>query len=177
MTRRLPMPRRRMSLGACGFAFAALVALAGCTAYAPTRLPPGSDEQAVLHEMGRPTGRYALPGGGSRLEFARGPFGKHTYMVDLDAAGRMTGWRQVLTEADFGRVLPGEPADEVLRDIGHPSQRSPGGRPGGEVWSYRYETVFCQWFQVSVSDTGRVTGTGYAPDPMCDVNLRDRDDG
>lgn len=150
--------------------------LAGCATYAPTHLPQGASADEVVRELGPPTGRYSLPGGGTRLEFARGPFGKHTFMVDLDAQGRETGWRQALTEADFNRIRSGEPATQVLQEIGHPSDRSPGGWQGGQVWSYRYETVFCQWFQLSVNDAGVVTSTGYAPDPLCDVNLRDHDD-
>jgi hypothetical protein len=153
-----------------------LLALAGCAAYAPTHLQAGATVDEAVRELGPPTGRYALPDGTARLEFARGPFGKHTFMVDLDAQGRVTGWRQVLTEADFNRIRNGETADAVLREIGHPSQRAPGGWQGGQVWSYRYETVFCQWFQLSLDDAGVVTSTGYGPDPLCDVNLRDRDD-
>jgi hypothetical protein len=36
-----------------------------------------------------PTGEYPLPGGGTRLEFARGAHGKQTYMLDFDAAGSL----------------------------------------------------------------------------------------
>jgi hypothetical protein len=43
------------------------------------------------------------------------------------------------------------------------------------VWSYRYWTPFCQWFQVSVGDDGKVVETGYGIDPMCDYNDHDND--
>ena len=147
-------------------------ALAGCAGYAPATLRAGHTEADAVRELGPPTGRYTLPGGGQRLEFARGPYGKHTYMVDLDAQGRVTGWQQVLTEEHFSRVRPGTSADELRRTLGRPSETRPGGWQRGQVWSYRYETVLglCQWFQVSLNDSGRVTDSAYGIDPRCDVN-------
>jgi hypothetical protein len=51
--------------------------------------------------------------------------------------------------------------------LGRPSDVRSGGRQGGEVWSYRYDAIFCTWFQVSVIDD-RVSSAAYGPDPMCD---------
>lgn len=152
-----------------------LALLAACTAYAPRQLHPGDTADAAIHELGAPTGRHVLPDGGSRLEFARGPQGKHTYMVDLDSQGNVTGWEQVLTDANFARVRPGQTADQVLTLLGRPSEWRTGWRDG-ELWSYRYETVFCQWFQLSLDAQGRVDSAGYAPDPQCDVNIRESND-
>ncbi len=161
--------RPRVSRLACaGF----VVALGACASYGPGSLRPGQPADEAARSMGVPTARYALPGGGSRLEFARGPFGKHTYMVDADARGHVTTWSQVLTEANFDAVTPGTPAQALLVALGTPTHRRGGGWQGGEVWSWRYEATFCQWFQVSVIE-GKVRDTSYGPDPMCDV---DRDD-
>lgn len=150
----------------------AVAGLAACTAYAPSNLPPGATRQQVLEQLGPPTGRDALPEGGERLEFARGPYGKHTYRVTLDAAGRVTGWEQVLTEDRFNQIRDGMPAEDALALVGRPSERRAGGWQGGEVWSWRYETVVCQWFQISVID-GRVRAPAYGPDPLCEVHDRD----
>jgi hypothetical protein len=143
--------------------------LAACAGYAPRDVQIGDSADAVSKSMGVPTARYTLPQGGTRLEFARGPMGKHTYMIDLDAQGRVAAWHQVLTEPNFGLVREGWSQDELLMNLGSPSDRRSGGRQGGEVWSYRYDAVFCQWFQVSVKG-GRVSDTSYGPDPLCDVN-------
>ena len=124
-------------------------------------------------QLGQPTGRYELPQGGARLEFARGPYGKHTYMVDLDSAGNVIGWQQVLNENNFNTVVNGMSRDEVLFKLGRPSERRGGGRQGGEVWSYRYDAVFCQWFAISMID-GKVRDPAYLPDPLCD-NDNDND--
>jgi hypothetical protein len=152
----------------------AAASLAGCTAYAPSAVRSGQSVDDVVRAMGEPTARYALAGGATRLEYARGPFGKHTYMVDVDPQGRVAGWRQVLTEANFETVAAGLPQNELLATLGRPSHRRAGGWAGGEVWSYRYDATFCQWFQVSLKG-GRVTDTGYGPDPLCDVNDNNRD--
>jgi hypothetical protein len=159
----------------CLSALAAAALLAGCAGYAPRGIAPGQSAAQVQQQLGTPTGRHTLAGGGTRLEYARGPFGKHTYMVDLDPAGRVTGWQQVLTEANFNAVAgsPGMPAEELLRRLGRPSHVRGGGWQPGEVWSWRYDAVFCQWFQVDVV-AGRVRGAAYGPDPLCDI---DRDDG
>lgn len=164
---------RRLSVRLAAVALLTLsVGLGGCEAlrtYGPPRdLSPGDPAARAEAALGSPTGRRALPDGGTRLEFARGPFGRHTWMVDVDAAGRVTRWFQALDEAAFARVLPGQPAADLLLTLGRPSQVRHGGWQGGEVWSWRYEAVFCQWFEVSVKD-GRVVDAAYTPDPLCDV--------
>jgi hypothetical protein len=150
------------------------IGIVACTGYAPRAIAPGQSAGEVQQQLGTPTGRHALPNGGTRLEYARGPYGKHTYMVDLDAAGRVTGWQQVLTEANFNQIAgsPGMTAEELLRRLGRPTHTRSGGWQPGEVWSWRYDAVFCQWFQVSVVNA-RVRDASYGPDPLCDI---DRDD-
>ena len=145
--------------------------LGACTGYGPGDVRSGQSADEVARSMGAPTARYPLAGGGTRLEFARGPYGKHTYMVDTDAAGRVTGWQQVLDEKAFNALPVGTPADEVLRTIGTPSERFAIPRQRLDIWNYRYETPFCIWFQVSVDQQDRrVRETGYGPDPHCPEN-------
>ena len=150
---------------------AAVVLVAACasSSYGPSGIRAGSTADDVQSRMGLPTGRYALPQGGTRLEYARGPHGKHTFMIDLDSQDRVANVQQVLTEANFGTINAGMPRDELLMRLGRPSHVRSGGRQGGEVWSYRYNWTFCAWFQVSVID-GRVHDAAYAADPTCDVS-------
>ena len=154
----------------------AAAALCACSGYAPRNLVVGQGQAEVTADLGNPTGRYPLPGGAERLEFARGPFGRHTYMVDLDAQGRVTGWQQVLTEENFNQVRRGHTSNDLLPFLGRPSERRSGDWQGGEVWSYRYETVMglCQWFQVSLTSAGMVTDGAYGIDPHCDAGGRER---
>jgi hypothetical protein len=165
------MGQRRKLAGMRGVTLFAASVLAGCAALGPALPPPGAGEADVQRMLGTPTGRYALPAGGTRLEYATGPWGRHTWMVDLDAAGRVTAARQVLGEAElaaFQARAPGMPQDELLRTLGRPGERRPGGWAGGEVWSWRYPTNDCLWFQVSIGDDRRVTAGAFGIDPACD---------
>jgi hypothetical protein len=160
------LPLNPLTLAAC--ALSAALGLA-CTTYGPPSLTAGATVADATRALGAPTGEYALPGGAKRLEFARGPLGKHTYMLDFDAQGRMLNWAQVLTEARFNAVLRGTPKDEVLLALGRPSEQSRLGWQNQTVWSYRFETLFCRWFQVGIDEAGRVADTAYLPDPMCEA--------
>lgn len=148
----------------------AAAALAGCAAsYGPGPLAPGATEADVVARMGTPTGRHALPDGARRLEFARGPFGRETYMVDLDANGRVVRIRQALGEQQFLAMQPGMTREEVLREFGRPADARRVGFVGREVWSWRYPTNDCLWFRATFGPDGRlIDGGGYLPDPMCD---------
>lgn len=145
-------------------------ALAGCSAYGPGRLAAGDSAEAVVQRMGPPTARHPLPEGGTRLEFARGPFGRDTYMIDVDAAQRVTQVRQVLDEKTFEALPLGLSREEVRERIGTPSNTMRIARQNLDIWSYRYFTNFCQWFQLSMDITsGRLVAKGYGPDPLCDA--------
>jgi hypothetical protein len=152
-----------------GLALAALVT--GCAGPGLTALPAGADEAAVRQAWGQPTGRYALPGGGSRLEYATGPYGRQTWMVDLDASGLSTGPpRDVLERRSLEAAqaeVPGMTRDELLRRLGRPGDVRSGGWQGGQVWSWRFESPFCLWFQTSIGDDGRVRDGAFGPDPLC----------
>ncbi|MBL8315532.1 MAG: hypothetical protein JNK55_17480 [Rubrivivax sp.] len=132
---------------------------------------PGLARTELLRTWGPPTARYTLEGGLERLEYASGPYGRTTWMMDIDVDGRLTQARQVLNESEFLAVqsAPGLRRDGLLRWLGTPGERRHGGWAGGEVWSWRYPTNDCLWFQASVADDGRVTGAAYGTDPRCDA--------
>lgn len=149
-------------------------ALAACAGYAPSSALIGRSADDVAREIGPPTGRYTLPDGTTRLEYARGPYGKETYMIDLDSAGRVARVDQVLTENNFNAIRPGESRMSVLLRLGRPSEVGRIWR-GGELWMYRYNAFFCRWFVITLEpDGGGVRDSGYLPDPMCED--RDPDD-
>lgn len=148
-----------------------LALLAGCAV--PFRA--GQTESELAAAAGRPTGRYAMPDGTTRLEYATGPMGRMTWMVDLDSQGRVLRWDQVLDEAHFAAITDGMPRDVLLRTIGRPAHRA-GEWMNRETWSWRYPTNDCLWFRVTLSPEGKViSGGGYMPDPMCDAPSRDRE--
>ena len=140
--------------------------LGACVAPVPA---PQTPVDAVLKAWGRPTATYTLQPAGQRLEFASGPWGRTTWMIDLDATGRVTQARQVLDEAEFLRVQTQAPLpqDALLRWIGTPGERR-GARGGGQTWSWRYPTNDCLWFQVSIDAEGLARSAAFAIDPTCD---------
>jgi hypothetical protein len=150
----------------------AAVTVTGCALlFNPARLAPGAGIEEVQKELGVPTGRFALPGGGERLEYARGPAGKQTWMLDFDTQGQLREVAQVLTEKRFNAILAGTTSDEVRLNIGRPSAVSHIDWQHQIVWSYRYDSPFCQWFRIGIDEAGgRVVDTGYYPDPACMVD-------
>ena len=152
--------------------FAAVVVWAAlCTGCAVNPPQPGAARDEVLRAWGPPTARYTLADSVERLEYATGPYGRTTWMVDINATGRVLQARQVLNEAEFLRV---QSATDLRREglllwLGTPGERRGGGRAGGEVWSWRYPTNDCLWFESSVASDGRVTGSSYGIDPRCDA--------
>lgn len=160
--------RLRFAIG-CGLIAGLVVGSVGCASPARS-LVVGMPRADVERALGMPNARHALPVG-ERLEFATGPYGRTTWMVDLNAAGKLESARQVLDERHLLEVqarLPGMTRDALLRTLGRPGEVRGGGWQGGQVWSWRYETHWCLWFQVSIGDDGRVRDGAFLPDPVCD---------
>lgn len=172
------MKRSRVSgllrtLKAGALCIVAGVLLAACaSSSSPQGLPNGATEAQVIARMGPPTGRYALPNGGTRLEFARGPQGRETYMVDFDSAGGSVLWDQVLTPQHFLALDPSMTSEEVLMRIGHPGSTRVFPRQQLTVWNYRYPTFDCLWYQVSIGFDGKFIGAANTTDPECDTPTR-----
>jgi hypothetical protein len=147
---------------------AALLAACAAGSYGPGSLAAGQTEADARARLGEPTVRTALPDGGARLDFARGPYGRHTWRVEVGAGGSIRSVSQLLTETNFGAVRPGWSRQQVQDRLGPPSETRTGWRGLGDVASYRYEWLsLCRWFQVWYVDD-RVREAGYAPDPECD---------
>jgi hypothetical protein len=147
---------------------------AGCATFVdPAKLPPGSTADSVRQRYGPPTGEYTIAGG-TRYEYATGPYGRFTWMLDFDPSGTLRDAQQVLTEARFNTIVAGLDAKDLRSTLGRPSEVWRLSRQRQDVWRYRYDTPFCQVFQVGVGDDGKVVDAGYAPDPVCESGDMDR---
>jgi hypothetical protein len=155
------------------FALLPLCVVTACGTYKPHDIRAGQDAAQVAALMGQPTDRYSLPRGATRLEYATGPQGRVTWMVDLDAAGKVISAQQVLNERSFAAVQSSYQdmdAKTLRSTLGRPGNVRSGGWQGGQVWSWRYPTNECFWFQVSVLDNGQLRDGGtYGIDPQCDA--------
>jgi hypothetical protein len=149
------------------------LALSGCAGYRPQDLRNGMTEAEVTQTLGlKLTNRYPGPQGQTRLEYATGPYGRITWMVDLDAQGRAVDWLQVMDESAFGYVQANSQGKDqrwLQYTLGRPAEVIALGWLGGSVWSYRYPTTNCLWFQVTLNKDGTLRdGGGYGIDPRCD---------
>jgi hypothetical protein len=119
--------------------------------------------------MGKPAQDVQLTEG-SRLVYPRGPYGRHTYFVDLNSQGLVTRWEQVLAEENFKRIQPNQTKAAVEALIGPSFIKTQLARNRGEVWAYRFETPFCIWFEIEFSAQYAVRSARYGFPPEC---LRD----
>jgi len=146
---------------------ASVLGLTACSSYAPPASLAGVTEGQLVARMGQPEVRRPIDGG-TRLEFPGGTYGRQTWFVDLDARGQAIRSEQVLTEKSFNLISPGMGQDEVRRRLGRPGEMRGLARGRGVVWSYRYESPFCKWFQVEIAADGSVRSAGYGEPPECD---------
>lgn len=125
--------------------------LAACGGYDGSNLIKG---QATLPEvvasMGEPAMRWKDADGRQQLAYPRGPAGTETFMVFLDASGRLERIRPVLNEAHFARIEAGKSDKEsILRLLGPsaPQRTSYFAARDELVWEWRFcnswsETAF-----------------------------------
>jgi hypothetical protein len=104
--------------------------------------PPGTPYAEVLAGMGQPSRIVPLPNGGRRLQYSQQPAGQYAWMVDVDASGRVTSARQVLTEPEFNRIVPGQwTGDDVEREFGPPAWVDAVASWNGPVMTYRWRDL------------------------------------
>lgn len=97
------------------------MALAACASYDGRGLQPGvSSIDDIQQLMGEAALRWRENDGSERLFFPRGPHGLHTFMVKVDAGGRLTSIENVLEPKHFARLREGMSEEEVIRIIGPP---------------------------------------------------------
>jgi hypothetical protein len=94
-------------------------ALCGCASYDGSSLTPGqSTLQDVLATMGQPAAQWTASDHSMRLSYPHGPSGYHSYMVDIDTAGRLQGIHDVMNQDNFNRISRGMAEADVLRTLG-----------------------------------------------------------
>ena len=122
---------------------AATLLVAACASpFGGAGITPGTPREEVLSRMGQPTRVVPLANGASRLQYSLQPGGQYAWMVDLDAAGRVTGARQVLTEREFNRIVPGQwTRADVEREFGPPARIDRVASWNGPVMTYRWKDL------------------------------------
>jgi hypothetical protein len=121
---------------------APLLLVACASPFGGASIAPGTPRDHVIARMGQPTRVVLLGNGAQRLQYSLQPAGQYAWMVDLDAAGRVTSARQVLNERDFNRIVPGEwTRADVEREFGPPARVDEVASWNGPVMTYRWRDV------------------------------------
>ncbi len=160
-----PAARTTVATATC---IATAVMLSACaTSYSPSPDIVGKSPTEVMAKLGSPMPAPDSLEGVRRLDFPRGPFGRHTYVVHFGQDGKAERFEQVLKEENFARIKPGMDVSEVREVIGVSRDTFLLGRERGFVWNYRYITPLCQWFQIEFTKEARVRSSGYGLPPEC----------
>ncbi len=147
--------------------FTSVLMIGGCAGYGPSNEFIGLTRSETIARLGTPNPLPADLDSARRLDFPRGPSGKHTYAVYFDAQGILTEYRQLLTDENFAKIVPGLDESEVVDLIGVSKIKFGLARNRGYVWNYRYVTPLCQWFQVEFTAEKKVRSAGYGLPPEC----------
>ena len=129
-----------------------ILGLAGCDKQRIAELEEGvATEADVRARFGEPEkiwdardmASLPMPGeagqpGARTLEYNRQPAGQVNYMISIGADGRMTALRQVLTQQNFAKVLPGMPMETVRKMLGKPMKIAPYALKREMHYDWRY---------------------------------------
>jgi len=111
-----------------------LAACAGPRSLVPTQ----STLAEVRASMGSPTDIRFDRNGEELWEYASGPMGTETYLIRAGRDGRVKAVTQLLTEAQFGKIQPGQSDKVAVRELlGRPSDES--FLYNGTSWSWRVD--------------------------------------
>lgn len=98
----------------------------------------GTTREAVIAQVGRPT-RIVPLANGERLQYSMQPYGRHVFIVDLDADDKVVQSGQMLTESNFQLIQPGKwTRADVERDFGPPAWTDRVSSWNGTVMTYRW---------------------------------------
>jgi hypothetical protein len=129
---------------------AALLALmflgAGCANF--SAISPGDSALAVETRVGAPGTVWENADGSEVWEYPTGPYGVHTFMIDIGPDQAVREVHQVLREEYFSKVHAGMSRDEVQRMLGRPREIWYFPARDEEVWFWRYLEVNYRFFNV-----------------------------
>jgi len=148
--------------------FAALLVLAGCAT--PSALEPGTPESEVIGRFGRPAEVYPLPtpDKARRLAYPIGLFNQQTWMVDVDAQGRVLRVTEAISAEHFAQVrVDQDDTTIVQREFGPPRQKLSFRLTGLTAWLYPYKEDLAWNSEMAIyfDKSGIVRKVESGPDP------------
>jgi hypothetical protein len=148
-------------------ALMALLMLSGCAT--PDSIRPGMSVSEAIDRIGKPVEEYALPGTPPvrRLAYTGG-LNQQTWMVDVDANGRVLGVKQVISMEHFAQIKIGQDdMTAIRREFGPPWLVQTYAFSGLTAWHYPY--LENNWWNLMMSvlfdSSGIVRKTENGLDP------------
>jgi hypothetical protein len=172
-----PHWKRTLAMGL----LATLLGLVGCDPQRINELEEGvSTEADVKARFGEPEKVWDAPASaapGTRVfEYSRQPAGAANYMISIGPDGKMSALRQVLNAANFARVLPGMPMEDVRKLLGKPMKVTPFELKKEVHWDWRFQpgpnSADRLIFTVVFNPDMQVLSTATAPDAQAEGNAR-----
>jgi outer membrane protein assembly factor BamE (lipoprotein component of BamABCDE complex) len=127
-----------------------------------------STEGDVRAVMGQPDTVWEEDDGRRTLEYPKGPAGHRTWFFEIGKDGKLTDYRQVLTEENFANIKPGMSMDEVRRMLGKPRSKVQFKLKNEEVWDWAYLQPTQKTRLINVHfdiDSRKVTRMSNSEDP------------
>jgi hypothetical protein len=145
--------------------------LAACAT--PAIIKPGQTEAEVLARFGKPDSAFDLQDGARRLEYNRGEFMQLSWMIDVDAHGRVKQVDQVRDEAHFARLQPGiDDQTSTRRTLGTPwkVEYYPPSKLTAWLYPYKEAGVYNSVMAIMFDPGGVFRRAESGPDPRFVVN-------
>ena len=134
---RLFLPKKVIFVGL----LVSLLALTGCDPQRIAELEESvSTEADVRAKFGEPEKIWDGAGGVRIFEYNRQPAGHVNYMISIGTDGKMSALRQVLTPANFAKVVPGMAMEDLRKMLGKPMRVVRYELKKETYYSWRYLT-------------------------------------
>ena len=160
--------------GPCSPPRAVGLLLAGCINMSNRRNSRRARAPNDPRSLGEPPAAMRCPAGDAP-QVRAGPYGRETWMLDVDANGALVAAASGARRANFNSIKAGMTRDELLRTLGRPSRVGFVGWQNQTVWNYRYSSLLP--VVPGRAEPGRHRrDTGYSPD-RCATRRRPADDG
>jgi outer membrane protein assembly factor BamE (lipoprotein component of BamABCDE complex) len=161
------MDIKRVSRGWTMVSLLGIFSLFGCDQQRIEKLEEGvSTEAQVRAQFGEPEKIWDGQGGARILEYNRQPEGATNYMISIGTDGKMNALRQVLTQQNFEKIIPGMMMEDVRKMLGKPAKVSQFAlKPGETHWDWRFSTNNqAKMFNVIFNADWRVQSTAITED-------------
>ena len=155
---------------AASLAVALSMGLVACDQQRIDTLEEGvATEGDVRLKFGQPENIWDGPDGTRIFEYNRQPAGDQNYMISIGPDGKMSALRQVLTPANFEKITPSMPMEEVRKLLGKPMKITPYELKREIHYDWRYRDGANESdrkiFTVVFDPDLHVLRTGSAADP------------